>query len=132
MARYNALAVVTAGTPINVAKLLIGYNPAANERSTPPVPSSGVYASRIFIQMAIGGSGYGIVFDGVPLGVTPADGNNWEITAQLAPASSTGPGSSYSDTSPYGIGLPQIDLRKLWIDGSNSGDGIRVSAYIVD
>lgn len=128
------LATVTAGTPQNLAQLLIGYNPAAGAMSTPPIPSyQPVYATRVFIQMASGGSGKGIIFDGVPLGVTPTDTSYGDIVAELAPATATAPGGSYSDATPgHLVGAPQIDLRRMWIDGSNNGDGIRVSAYLVD
>jgi hypothetical protein len=115
--RVNTKYTITAGTPINLAT------------GTSSAPSAGnfqpAYATRIFIQMLHGGSGLGYVMDGIPPGTTPAVSTNGHLTAELAAASLTAPGGSYSDSDPNPAG--GIDIRKLWIDGSNSGDTVSVS-----
>lgn len=115
--RVNHTYTVTSGTPINMAT------------GTSGAPSSGdfqpVYASRVFIQMLHGGTGLGYVMDGIPPGTTPAAGTNGHLTAELAAASLTAPGGSYSDADPNVAG--GIDIRRLWIDGSHSGDTVMVS-----
>ncbi len=102
--RYNRTITVTAGTPIQLSTVQ-----HANVRA-------------LFIQMAIGGSGYGAVMAGILNGRVPSKTASTDLTAQLAPSSSTAPGSSYSDSNEKGV-----DLYTIWVDGSNSGDLIIVS-----
>lgn len=102
--RYNRTITVTAGTSIQLTT------------------TSRYLVRAIFIQMAIGGSGYGAVMAGIVNGRTPSKSTSGDLTAQLAPASATAPGSSYSDSNQLGI-----DLSTIWVDGSNSGDTIIVS-----
>lgn len=108
--RYNKIYTVAAGTPIQLATV-----------TTP--------ANRVFIQMLTGGSGSGYVMDvsSYVAGTTPAHTTSGELVAQLCPATSTAPGCSYSDTAGSAPGSGAIDISKLWIDGSNSGDTLVVS-----
>lgn len=101
--RYNRTITITAGTPIQIS-------------------TTARLARAIFIQMAIGGSGYGAVMAGITNGRTPSKTASTDLTAQLAPATATIPGSSYSDANPLGI-----DISTIWVDGSNSGDTVIVS-----
>ena len=109
--RINATLTVASGTPINLAT---GTTTAA------PGP---VWASRYFIQMAHGGTGLGKVYDGVPASrsLTAAD-----LTAELAPATSTAPGGSTEDWDKSGD-RGGIDINEVWIDGSNTGDKVYAS-----
>ena len=113
MARLNTTITITAGTPINVATALIAQNKGV------PVKSG----NRIFVQMDIGGTGYGSVLSGVPVLDTPSSTNAAHLTARLAAATSTAPGGSYGDVNPQA----DIDLTKFWIDGSHTGDPVIVS-----
>ncbi len=104
-ARQGIILTVTAGTPIQLA-------------------TQTVMVRRIFIQMqAASSGGLGYVMVGVPVGTTPVA--NTTPTAQLAAASSTSPGGSYSDGS--STANYDIDLQKIWIDGAHTGDTILVS-----
>lgn len=108
MARINQLITITAGTPIQLSKIPL-------------------IASRIFIQMAVGGAGNGQVIT-VPVGVTPAahGGTAGQLTAQLAAASATAPGGGYSDAAyPHDGG--GINLQQMWLDGDTNGDTVIVS-----
>jgi hypothetical protein len=102
--RVNRLITVTSGTPVRISSV---------------VPS---LATELFVQMAAGGSGKGYVMLGIPDGVTPSSSNAAQVTAELAPATSTAPGGSLTDAPPQGL-----DVSQAWVDGSNSGDTIRVS-----
>lgn len=105
--RWKALITVTAGTPIFVAA---GQTP--------------IMADRVLIQMRHGGTGLGLVYDDVPVGMTAAEvAAGGDLAVELAPASSTAPGGTYAD-------LGSVDLRTVAIDGSNSGDTILVDAHL--
>lgn len=100
--RTNQTITVTSGTPIRLS-------------------STHVYVREIFIQMAIGGTSAGYVM--IVAGHTPSKSTAGDVTAQLAPATSTAPGGAYSDSSQQA----DIDLYNIWVDGDHSGDTIIVS-----
>ena len=108
--RKNFTKTITSGTPIQV--------------STTPLT-----VDRYIIQMAIGGTGYGLICI-VPVGTTPAAscGTAGQLSGQLAPASTTAPGGSWSDS----VATPggSINLQTVWIDGSHSGDVVTISANV--
>ncbi len=57
------------------------------------------------------------------------DPKTGDLTAQLAPASATAPGSQYEDAyTADADNQGDIDLSLSWIDGSHSGDTVAVSA----
>lgn len=101
--RVNRTITVAAGTPVRLA-------------------TTHIYAAKIFIQMQTGGSGRGFIMAGIPSGTTPAATTSAHLTAELSPATATGPGGSYSDSDYSGI-----DLSLIWVDGSNTGDKITFS-----
>lgn len=107
--RINKSITVTAGTPIQVS-------------------STKILAAEVFIQMATGGTGVGYICAGIPSGTTPSAscGGAGQLTAQLAPASATAPGGSYSDSISLTVGAG-IDISTIWVDGGHSGDVILVS-----
>ena len=114
--RQNMTITIAAGTPINV---VTGTSVA------PSYDTPAVYATRVLAQMRHGGSGLGYVMDGISLGRIPATTNAGDVTAELTPATATAPGGDYSDWefNPGG----GIDLRRIWIDGGNSGDTVGFS-----
>lgn len=118
--RLNKTATIVAGTPINVATLL-GLD-----------PNFPVYARRWTVQPLAGGSGLVYVMDGVkPRGTVPASTTSGDLTAELAPATATAPGSFYEDIYEADAdNQGDIDLSLSWIDGSNSGDTVAVSANL--
>ena len=125
--RVNQTLTVASGTPINVATGMTaaqlaaaGYGPVGGPFNIPDK-----WAKRVFIQMLHGGSGLGYVMDGIRGGRIPASTSAGDVTAELAPASSTSPGGVYSDfdANPYA----GINLAITWIDGSNSGDTVKTS-----
>lgn len=84
-----------------------------------------IFVKRIIIQMGIqpsGGAQFGCIMAGIRSGYTPSCSNSSDLTAQLAPASTTAPGGSYSDPNgaPGGISVPDIDLSSVWIDGGHA------------
>lgn len=105
--RYKAVITITAGTPIFVAG---GLTP--------------ILADRIVIQMLSGGTGKGLVYDDVPVGMLAAAvAAGGDVAMELAPATSTSPGGSYADTG-------TVDLRQIAIDGSHTGDVALVNAHL--
>lgn len=106
--RVNTQVTVTAGTPVRLSttKRLV---------------------NRIFVQMAIGGSGVGYVMTGIPNGTTPSSSNAAHLTAQLCAATATAPGCNYSDNINSTSNADPIDLSEIWLDGATSGDKIIVS-----
>jgi hypothetical protein len=83
--------------------------------------STHLYVREVFIQMAIGGTSAGYVM--IVSGHTPSKTAAGDVTAQLAPATSTAPGGAYSDSSPQA----DIDLYNIWVDGDHTGDNIIIS-----
>lgn len=118
--RLNKTATIVAGTPINIATLL-GLDPAF------PVP-----ARRWTAQALIGGTGAIYIMDGIkPRARVPVSSTSGDLTAQLAPASATAPGSFYEDAyTADADNQGDIDLSLTWIDGSHSGDTVAVSANL--
>ena len=108
--RKNFTKTITSGTPIQVS-------------ATP------LTVDRYIIQMAIGGTGYGLICI-VPVGTTPAAScaTAGQLSGQLAPASATAPGGSWSDAVANQGG--SINLQTVWIDGSVSGDKVTISANV--
>ncbi len=126
MARQNFTVTVIAGTPINLATAMTSAQMLAAGYTY--VPRKMI--NRILVQLLIGGTGAGYVMDGIR-GVTsaaqqwrvPAATTSTDLTAQLAPASATAPGGSYSDSdNEHGI-----DISGCWVDGSHTGDTLQVS-----
>jgi hypothetical protein len=117
--RINQTFTIAAGTPINVAS-----------GTTTTASNAPVYAARVFIQMLSGCSscGQGYVMDGINYPRVPSHSNSTDLTATLAPATSTAPGGSYSDNS-LGNNGQLIDVNRLWIDGSHTGDTVVVSYF---
>jgi hypothetical protein len=117
--RVNRTITVNAGTPVNLGTGLTTAVP----QNTPPI-----WVSRWIAQMLIGGSGYGIIYDGVGLGRLPNAAGNAQpdVTAQLNPATATATGGSIEDwdKSHDRIG---INVLEIWIDGSHTGDLIAAS-----
>lgn len=118
--RINSTATIVAGTPINVATLL-GLD-----------PNFAQWARRWTAQALAGGTGLIYIMDGVrPRGTVPANTTSGDLTAQLAPASATAPGSFYEDEySQDADNQGDIDLSLAWIDGSHSGDTVAVSCNL--
>lgn len=115
--RLTAKSVVTANSPINVATLL-GLDAA--------FPA---YAARWLVQaQAAAGAGIIYVFDGFkPRGTAPTTGTTAD--SQIAAATSTAPGGSYSDEfTADADNQGDIDLSLCWIDGAHSGDPFSVTA----
>lgn len=120
--RYNLLITVTAGTPIQVTAGLA-------------CPNCPLLVDRTLIQMVHGGTGIGYVMDlsqyfisgSLPASVTPNHATAGQLTAELAPASATAPGGSYSDSVTGSPGGGAIDLSHIWLDGSHTGDTIIVT-----
>lgn len=91
-------------------------------------------ASRLIIQMVTGGTGRGYVMaeilgvqsDGISPRI-PVNNVSTDVTSELAPATATAPGGSYSDSYYWGSGEGGIDVSRIWVDGSNVSDKIRVS-----
>ena len=105
--RYKALITITAGTPIFVA--------------SGPTP---ILADRFFVQALHAGTGRILFFDDVPLGMTAAQvAAGGDVAIELAPATATAPGGNYAD-------LGTIDLRKVAVDGSSSGDTCLFDAHL--
>lgn len=126
--RINAIYTVTASGPINI---LTGLN------GTQMISFGSVQrtmASRLIIQMSKSGTGEGFVMaeilgvqaDGISPRI-PSSSVGTDVTSELAPATSTSPGGSYSDAYWWGSGEGGIDVSRIWVDGSNAGDKIRVS-----
>jgi hypothetical protein len=107
--RVNTVITITSGTPIQVTT------------------NKTVTADRLLIQSLTGGSGI-VQICIVKPGVTPSakGGGSGQLAAQLAPASSTAPGGSYSDVSPASQ-TAGILLNTIFIDGTHSGDTVVVS-----
>jgi hypothetical protein len=112
--RINQTFTIAAGTPICVG------NGTGASQQTP------VWAQRVFVQMLPGGTGVGYIMADINFPRVPAHTNSTDLTATLAPASSTAPGGSYSDTSQS---QGTMDMARFWIDGSHTGDTVAVSFY---
>jgi hypothetical protein len=111
--RLKTLITITAGVPIFVA-----------DGDTP------ILADRLLIIILPGGTGTGLVYDDVPIGMTAAQvAAGGDLPVPLASPSVIGavnqPGGSYSDASQAGI-----DLRQIAIDGTNTGDQVLVDAHL--
>lgn len=105
--RQNHSIIITAGTPIQLTTV------------------AGTYAQEVFIQQAFGDSGTIYVMDmtGFPPKTTPSHTNSLDLTAQLAGATSTAPGQSYSDSCPTKC----IDASRIWVDGASNSDVVIAS-----
>ena len=60
MSRINKTLTVTASTPINIATGLTAAGGMTNYGRLAPV-----WVRSVFIQMLLGGTGYGVVMDGI-------------------------------------------------------------------
>lgn len=116
----NKQVTLTPGTSLNVAQQL----GIANWQVTP------VYANSVFIQMVKGGTGMGYVMCDIAADTSPVPPKSTtsNVAAQLAAASSTAPGGSWTRAWAVtsGTGIP---LNQLWVDGDQA-DGILLSADI--
>lgn len=105
--RVNERLTINAGTPVQLA----------------PVST---WVRSLFIQMRHGGTGYGTVLDmsqpGLH-GVTPSAATGAHVTAELAPATASAPGGSYT----YADTDRGFDLQWIYVDGSVTSDTVTVS-----
>jgi hypothetical protein len=115
--RKNLLVTIAAGTPVQVSTLANSGCPA----------NGACMVNRIFIQALLGGSGVVYVMDmsSYIANTVPSHSTAGNLTAQLAAATASAPGGSYSDTADSGSGA--IDISAIWIDGSNTSDTVVVS-----
>ncbi len=110
MARLNVTITLNPGHPVQISSLFNANT--AGKHGTPFI------LDRIFIQMAIGGTGVGYVMTGIPEGVTPSASTSGQISAQLASSGGgTDPGGSYEDRA-YEKDGTGIDGAGIWVDGS--------------
>lgn len=119
------MVTISPGTPFNA---LTGLS-ATQMANCGPQPKTPVRA--LFIQMLHGGTGRGIVMDGIygfqadgispriPSASTPTD-----VTAELAAATATAPGQNYTDACD--------DISRIWVDGTVSGDTVKVSYATIE
>lgn len=127
MARTNKSITIISGTPINIVTGMTSAQMLAAGYVT--IPSTPL--NEVICQMKHGGTGLGFVMSGIR-GQTsavqqwrvPAYTASTDLTAELAPATATAPGGSYSD--------PQNNQTTIWgeqffIDGAASGDIMIVS-----
>ena len=83
-------------------------------------------ATRLVLQcQPAAGAGEIYVFNGVPVGVTPSTTTFPYIT--LAAGGATSPSDTYSDQVDMADDFG-INLARIWIDGSHSGDVFTLSA----
>lgn len=114
--RVNFKVTVVAGTPVNVA---------TQGTSGDGIPK---LATRVLIQLMPASTGVGYIMDGI-YGVAngsprvPNHTASTDLTAIISGAAATTPGATYSDVD-FQKG---IDISKMWVDGSVSGDTITVS-----
>lgn len=108
--RINLQVTIAAGTPVHVW-----------------TQSSPYLVNEMIIQGQPGSSaGLVYVMAGIASGRTPASTNATDLTATLCAATSTVPGCPYSDGT-IATSNAGIDVSKIWIDGSHSGDVVVVS-----
>ncbi len=126
MARINESITVAAGTPLNLATAMTSAQMVTKGYGYLPQKP----VSQLFIQMKTGGTGRGYVMTGIrgqtsatQLWRVPDAAVSGDLTAELAPATATAPGGSYSDQPVDG----SVDLSQCWVDGSHTGDVITVS-----
>jgi hypothetical protein len=119
--RKNKLVTIASGTPVQLSAL-------ANSGCSTTV-NQACYVDKLFIQPAIGGSGVVYVMDmsAFIAGTVPSYSTADDVTAQLCAATSTAPGCNYLDTSLPAPASGGIDITRIWIDGSNTGDTVVVS-----
>ncbi len=135
--RVQATYTMTASTPINIATGLTAAGGMTNFGRLAPVR-----VRSLFIQMLIGGTGYGVVMDGIygvqADGVSPRipsalGATSGDLTAQLAPSNSaTQPGGQYGDQYALDNQGGGIDISRTWIDSSHTGDTIVVSYDVIE
>lgn len=114
MARLNKTVTLTPGTPLQLSQIF-GYNNTFTSNNFPG--GAPMIINRVFVQMAIGGTGVGYVMDGIPKGTIPSHSTASQLTAQIGAASGANPGGSYSDRS-YEKDGGGIDGSQFWVDGS--------------
>jgi hypothetical protein len=90
--------------------------------STPvQLSANSLLVTEVLIQMQHGGTGIGYVMDGIPiLFGAPSPTNAGQLTAELAPATSTAPGGAFANQD-------LMDIQRTWVHGSNTGDKIIVT-----
>jgi hypothetical protein len=115
---FNVIKTVTSGTPIQLT-------------------TAHVVIDSMVIEMLKGGTGIGYVCAGIPGGTTPSSkcsgtasnatfGTTSQLGAQLASATSTAPGGSYS----YPLPVPGLDASTFWVDGDSTSDTILISVHV--
>lgn len=121
--RINTKITLTSGTPINIA-VALGLMTSAQLGKIGPI-----YADRLLIQMAEGGTktGYVLCLDYNPT-ATPSVATVAQVCAQLLAATVTDPGGSYSDTM-FARDGGGIILNNMWVDG-DANDPVLVSANV--
>lgn len=110
--RVNMQVTITAGTPVRLT-------------------TTKTLVNRLFIQLKTGSSGRAFLLLGVPATTTCDATNAAQLTAELAPATATAPGGSFSD--PQGANgmspSDSEDLAQICIDGSHTGDVVVISFW---
>jgi hypothetical protein len=117
--RVNTTITIAAGTPVNIA-VALGLVSAVASTTNP------IIANRYLLQMLHGGTGRGYVMDmsAFTAGTTPTYSTSGHLSGEMAPASANAPGGSWGDAA---SGIPSggpVDLTKLWVDGSHTGDTV--------
>jgi hypothetical protein len=120
MARFNRTLTIGSG-PVRLSD---GATAAVAGEVLPPQ-----YVVNFSAQMVHGGSGLGYITLGAANGYTPNQANDGDLTAEIAPATSTAPGGFfYQNQQAYGSPLAgTVDLARAWIGGSNPGDKMVLS-----
>lgn len=119
--RLQYLVTIVAGTPVLISN---------------PTP---IWCDRVLVQSLTGSVGQILVYNDVPVtdpgGVQPPATGPTGIAAvcghpvQLAPATSTAPGGSYTED-PSSDPFTSVDGRTFAIDGTNSGDVALVDLHL--
>ncbi len=122
--RINKTLIVSAGGPVNI---LTGLD-ASQMVKRGPLPET--RARALSIQMGLGGSGHGLVLDGIY--GTQSDGLSPRIPSSSEPTDVTVEisGATAAVAVPYMD--DDVDVRFTWVDGSHVGDPIRVSYDVIE
>lgn len=130
--RVTKTITITPNTPINIVTGLNAAQMASAGMTSALAPAGSTFfveytvVRRLFIQMLHGGTGLGYVTKG-SIGRAPSakGATSGDLMAELAAATATAPGGSYSDPE-NGIDRGNIEIQHVWIDG-DSADKVLVS-----